>query len=107
MRPLHDLRAEFLPGSAKVLGFEGEESLSALYTFRVTLCLPLHDALDDSAQVSLLRLDLVPALWKLGLGEHSRVFVNQSFRDIVAETLTGGGLTSADFELRLADADRP
>jgi type VI secretion system secreted protein VgrG len=62
------------------------------------------ELVEDCPQYSAFRLELVPALWQLGLGQHSRVFVRKSLQDIVAQTLIDGGLTSADFDLRLGDA---
>ncbi len=50
---------------------------------------------------SLLRLTLVPRTWRLGLGEHSRVFVGKSLPDILKETLEDGGMSSNDYDLRL------
>jgi type VI secretion system secreted protein VgrG len=137
--PLYELRADFLRGTQQVLWFEGEEELSAPYRFRVTLWLPLEDALaldldgatgeratlqirdsqtgaadcayhgtvtalelvGDLERFSVLRLHLAPKLWQLGLGEHSRVFVDRSLPEVLAETFRDGGLLPADYELRL------
>jgi type VI secretion system secreted protein VgrG len=59
------------------------------------------ELVEDLQRFSLLRLHLVPRLWKLSLGEHSRVFVDKALPDIITETLEAGGLTSSDYELRL------
>jgi type VI secretion system secreted protein VgrG len=59
------------------------------------------ELVEDLARYSLLRLHLVPKAWRLGLGEHSRVFVDKALPDILRETLEDGGLTLADYDLRL------
>jgi len=51
---------------------------------------------------ALYRVSLVPALWRLGLTQHSRVFTQQSLPDIIDEVLQGAGLSGDDYELRLA-----
>jgi type VI secretion system secreted protein VgrG len=56
---------------------------------------------------SLYRAVLVPTVWKLGLSRHSRVFVDKSIPDILTATLRAGGLTSAQFELRLSGSYKP
>lgn len=59
------------------------------------------ELVEDLAQHSIFRLDLVPKLWGLSLGEHSRVFIDMALPDILEKTLQDGGLSSSDFELRL------
>ncbi len=55
-----------------------------------------------------LRVELAPALWGLSLSEHSRVYVNQSLRQILTAALRDGGLAASAFELRLrGDVDDP
>lgn len=46
-------------------------------------------------------VSVVPAAWKLTLSEHSRVHVNRTLRQIITDTLRGGGLAASDFDLRL------
>ncbi|WP_437811514.1 type VI secretion system Vgr family protein [Sorangium sp. So ce1078] len=65
------------------------------------------ELLDDLERHSLFRLHLVPRLWRLSLGEHSRVFVDKALPEILSETLEGGGLTSDDYELRLVGKYAP
>lgn len=65
------------------------------------------ELVDDLAQYTLLRVHIVPKAWRLSLGEHSRVFVDKALPDIIRETLEDGGLTSADFDLRLTNKYRP
>ena len=139
MTPTYTLSADFLPGSAHVVSFDGEEALNRPYRFQVSFRVPLEDGLsidldgatgntaqlviqDDTAglrqtysgtvaaleliedlqRFSVLRVHLVPKLWRLGLGEHSRIFVDTTLPDIITSVLEDGGLTSADYELRLA-----
>ncbi len=59
------------------------------------------ELVEDLARHTLLRIHLVPKAWRLGLGEHSRVFVDKALPDILEETLKDGGLTTADYDLRL------
>ena len=56
---------------------------------------------------SLYRAVMVPALWKLTLTHHCHVYVNQKVPDILEATLKMGGLSPADYELRLAGRYRP
>ncbi|WP_437754783.1 type VI secretion system Vgr family protein [Sorangium sp. So ce1389] len=65
------------------------------------------EMIDGLEQHSLFRLHLVPRLWRLSLGEHSRVFVDEALPDILTKTLEGGGLSSDDYELRLAGEYAP
>ncbi|WP_437936854.1 type VI secretion system Vgr family protein [Sorangium sp. So ce341] len=65
------------------------------------------ELVEDLPRHSLFRLELVPRLWGLSLGEHSRVFVDKALPDILAETLEDGGLTSDDYELRLTGKYTP
>jgi type VI secretion system secreted protein VgrG len=65
------------------------------------------ELVEDLQRFSLLRLHLVPRLWRLGLGEHSRVFVDTALPEILSQTLEDGGLTSSDYELRLTGSYRP
>jgi type VI secretion system secreted protein VgrG len=135
----YELRAAFLPASARVVSFEGQESIGSLYHFEVTVVVPLEVALEldldaatgtlatlrinddkmgavrrqyhgvvssleligDREQFSVFRVHLVPKLWRLTLGEHSRVFVDKSVPEIIRQTLEEGGLTASDYELRL------
>ena len=60
------------------------------------------DLLVQTPEWALYRASLVPALWRLGLSQHSRVFTKQSLPDIIKAVLEGAGLTSEDYELRLA-----
>jgi type VI secretion system secreted protein VgrG len=136
---LYQLRAGFLPASARLASFEGEEGLGTLYRFAVTVAVPLEAGLElnldaatgtratlrindphtgalrhqyhgvvsslelveDRERFSVFRLHLVPQLWRLTLGEHSRVFVDRSVPEILQQTLEEGGLTSSDYELRV------
>ncbi|XXT23203.1 type VI secretion system tip protein TssI/VgrG [Sorangium sp. So ce429] len=139
MKPIYELRADFLSANAHVVSFDGEECLNRPYRFSVLFRVPLEEGLaldidgaagttarfvihrestdealvysgtvagldlvEDLERFSLLRLHLVPKLWRLGLGEHSRVFVDLPLPDILTRTLEAGGLTAADYELRLA-----
>ena len=49
------------------------------------------------------RAVLVPRLWRLGLGQQSRVFQDVGLEDLVRAVLEGGGLAGADVEVSLAD----
>ncbi len=51
---------------------------------------------------ALYAMRIVPRLWQLSLGRHSRVFTNKSIPDIIADVLSEEGIT--DFEMRLAGA---
>jgi len=44
---------------------------------------------------------LVPRLFRLSLGRHSQVFLDQSVPDLIAACLREGGLAGRDFEFRL------
>jgi type VI secretion system secreted protein VgrG len=59
------------------------------------------ELLDDAGRFTVFAVELVPKLWQLGLGEHSRVFVDKTLPEILEETLKQGGLAPADYELRL------
>ncbi len=63
----------------------------------------LHDLTDTA----LYRLELVPALWLLSLGHHSRVYTDKSAKDVLEDTLRAGGMASSDYELRLRGTFRP
>jgi type VI secretion system secreted protein VgrG len=64
----------------------------------------VHQMPDSRA---LVRAVLVPRLWRLTQTHHSRIFTQQSIPDILAATLEAGGLTSADYSLRLTQAYPP
>ena len=49
------------------------------------------------------RAVLVPRLWRLGLGQQSRVFQDVGLEDLVRAVLEGGGLAGADVEVSLTD----
>ncbi len=57
------------------------------------------EVLDETAERALIRLDVRPTLWFLGLSQHSRVFTEMKVGDILKEVLEAGGLT--DYELQL------
>jgi type VI secretion system secreted protein VgrG len=59
------------------------------------------ELVDELEHRTVARLRLVPRAWQLALGEHSRVFVGQSLREILKQTLQDGGLASEDYDLRL------
>ena len=61
----------------------------------------------DLQRHSLLRLHLVPKVWRLGLGEHSRVFVDEPLPEILRRTLEDGGLGPADYDIRFTHEHRP
>ena len=63
----------------------------------------LHDLTDTA----LYRLELVPALWLLSLGHHSRVYTDKSAKDVLEDTLRAGGMASSDYDLRLRGTFRP
>ncbi|XXX75816.1 type VI secretion system tip protein TssI/VgrG [Sorangium sp. So ce134] len=65
------------------------------------------ELVEDLEQRSVFRLHLVPRLWRLSLGEHSRVFVDKALPEILAETLEDGGLAPDDYALRLAGKYAP
>jgi type VI secretion system secreted protein VgrG len=47
------------------------------------------------------RAVLVPRLWWLSLTSHNRIFLDKTLPEILDEVLQDGGLTSADFEIKL------
>lgn len=49
----------------------------------------------------MLRLRIVPALWFLGRSSHNRVFVDQSFPEILERVLAQAGIAAGSFSLRL------
>ena len=51
---------------------------------------------------ALVRAVVVPRLWRLTQTHHCRIFTQQSIPDILKKTLEDGGLTSADYSLRLS-----
>ena len=53
------------------------------------------------------RAVLVPRLWRLGLGQQSRVFQDVGLEDLVRAVLEGGGLAGADVEVSLSDPPPP
>ena len=65
------------------------------------------ELVEDLERHSLFRLHLVPKIWRLSLGEHSRVFVDKALPDILKETLEDGGLASGDYDLRLTGKYQP
>ena len=44
---------------------------------------------------------VVPAVWFLAHGEHSRIFTQKSVKDFATEVMTDAGMISGDFEFRL------
>ncbi len=56
-----------------------------------------------SADRARYRAVLVPRLWRLGLGQQSRVFQNVGLEDLVRAVLTGAGLAGADVEVELSE----
>ena len=56
---------------------------------------------------TLLRVELVPALWLLSQGRHSRVWVDADFPTFLGDVLRGAGLGDDDFSLRLRARYRP
>ncbi|MBI4703783.1 MAG: type VI secretion system tip protein VgrG [Deltaproteobacteria bacterium] len=68
---------------------------------------PIHGVLCSLELLSewegkaLYRALLVPKLWSLGLSRHSRIFTDNSVPEIIEAVLKFGGLTTAEFELRL------
>ncbi len=63
--------------------------------------------LHDLSGTALYRLEVVPALWLLSLGHHSRVYTHKRVPEILEAALTGGGLPASAFELRLRGSFRP
>jgi type VI secretion system secreted protein VgrG len=59
------------------------------------------ELVEDDPERTFFAVELVPKLWQLGLGEHSRVFVDKKLPEIIEETLKAGGLGAGDYELRL------
>ena len=49
------------------------------------------------------RVVLVPRLWRLGLGQQSRVFQDVTLEDLVTQVLSDAGLAGADVEVSLSD----
>ena len=58
------------------------------------------EVIDEAAERALLRLEVRPRLFLLGLSRHARVFTGMKVPDILEEVLAGAGLT--DYELRLS-----
>ena len=56
-----------------------------------------------SADQTRYRAVLVPRLWRLGLGQQSRVFQDVELEDVVRAVLEGAGLAGADVEVNLSD----
>ncbi|NUO51110.1 MAG: type VI secretion system tip protein VgrG [Polyangiaceae bacterium] len=82
--------------------------------------MPVHGILADVEHVravtategapitsSLYRARMVPALWFLGLTRHSRIFTNLSVVDLIRQVLELEGISSEDFEFRLARTYEP
>jgi type VI secretion system secreted protein VgrG len=51
--------------------------------------------------VAVFRGLVVPPMWFLAHGEHSRVFTQKNIKDIITEVLQDAGLLDSDFEFRL------
>jgi type VI secretion system secreted protein VgrG len=60
------------------------------------------EVIDETAERALVRLDVRPTLWFLGLSQHSRVFTEMKVGDILEEVLKAAGLT--DYELQLSES---
>jgi type VI secretion system secreted protein VgrG len=100
-----DLDLDGATGQRATLRINDQTTATPQFAYHgIVACLEL---LGDRDGYSILRVTLVPSLWKLVLGEHSRVFVDQSLPDIIKATLTGGGLTGSDYALRLQGAYAP
>ncbi|RLB64422.1 MAG: type VI secretion system tip protein VgrG [Deltaproteobacteria bacterium] len=85
-------------GARATLTLQREEGLACVFHG----ILSQLDLLVQTPEWALYRASLVPALWRLGLTQHSRVFTKQSLPDIIEAVLEGAGLTGQDYELRLA-----
>ncbi len=57
--------------------------------------------LAEGASYGLFRLTMVPKLWHLTLGEHSRVFVGDTLREIIEKVFKQNGLTTKDYLFRV------
>ncbi len=60
------------------------------------------ETVDDAGQGALYRLVLVPRLWRLTLGRHSRVFVDETAPGILQTVLHDAGFLVDDYTLRLS-----
>jgi type VI secretion system secreted protein VgrG len=56
---------------------------------------------------ALVRLMLVPRLWRLSQTRHSRIFTAKSVPDIIKETLEDGGLSSDEYVFKLTGQYKP
>jgi type VI secretion system secreted protein VgrG len=56
---------------------------------------------------ALIRLMLVPRLWRLGQTRHSRIFTGKSVPDIIKEALEDGGLSSDEYAFKLTGQYKP
>jgi type VI secretion system secreted protein VgrG len=59
------------------------------------------ELLHDIDGLSLVRVILVPRLWRLGLSRHSRIFTKVKLPDVIKAVLEDNGLTGNAYELRL------
>ncbi len=98
-----DLDLDSAIGKTAQLVINGETSPRCVYSGTIAAL----ELVEDLERVSSFRLHLAPKAWRLGLGEHSRVFVDKALPDILRETLEDGGLSSSDYELRLTHEYRP
>lgn len=61
----------------------------------------------QTAQWTLYQATLVPALWRLGITQHSNAFTKITVPDLIKKVLEDSGLTSDDFELKLDGKYKP
>lgn len=60
------------------------------------------DWVQEVADNAICRVTLVPRLWRLGLNQHSNVFVDRSIKELILDVLLPNGFKEKqDFELRL------
>jgi type VI secretion system secreted protein VgrG len=60
------------------------------------------ELVNEMADRTVLRVTMVPQLWRLGQSIHSRIFTKLSVPDMLSEVLTEAGFGAEDFELRLS-----
>ncbi len=105
--PLADARGLDLDGALlrrAVLRAHRDDGSVRAQVHGILAAVEFMHALQDTA---LLRVELVPSLWKLTLHEHCRVWVRRTPREFLDATLRAGGLGDGDFELRLDGRYRP
>ncbi len=65
------------------------------------------ERLAESSAHDLFRATITPKLWYLSLARHSRIFTNESVKQVIEKVLKVNSFSSSDYELRLKSAYDP